>query len=298
MIFLAGEVPLAGRIIAAIRAVGMDTPILGPDAMSSPALIAEGREAVEGTVVASFFHPDEPREEVSEFVERFHAAYGVGPDLASALGYDAVWLLASAMRAARTPAPAAVAEALRRSKWRGGLGVFGSTHGVNCSIVRSSYLRCAVVSSPIPRRRPRPPRRELVVVRPRAVTVAERVAVLRAHGAGAGQIQELLRYTEPTFDLSGACRQQFPLDDEPFVAAWSHYVAESARHGTWSCLVDKLVQLRFPIAEGMSRNGAYRAATRQGDLSGAPDTGRGLCLRAPGRLQLLLHCTPAVESPF
>ena len=123
-IFLAGEVPLAGRIIAAIRAFGMDTPVLGPDAMSSSTLISEGGDAVEGTVVASFFHPDEPRDEVSEFVARFRATYDVGPDLASALGYDAVWLLARAMRVARTPAPAEVSEALHRMEWRGVTGEF------------------------------------------------------------------------------------------------------------------------------------------------------------------------------
>ena len=56
-IFLAGEVPLAGRIIAAIRAAGIDVPVLGPDAMSTPGLVDEGGGAVEGTVVASFFIP-------------------------------------------------------------------------------------------------------------------------------------------------------------------------------------------------------------------------------------------------
>lgn len=123
-IFLAGEVPQAGRIIAAIRAAGMDTPVLGPDAMSSSTLISEGGDAVEGTVVASFFHPDEPRDEVSAFVTRFRATYEVSPDLASALGYDAVWLLARAMRVARTPGPADVSQALRRTEWRGVTGDF------------------------------------------------------------------------------------------------------------------------------------------------------------------------------
>lgn len=124
VIFLAGEVPLAGRIIAAIRAAAIHTPVLGSDAMSTPGLVAEGGEAVEGTVVASFFHPDEPRKEVSEFVERFRTAYDVGPDVTSALAYDALWLLAQAMRSARTPAPADVSEALRRTEWRGVTGHF------------------------------------------------------------------------------------------------------------------------------------------------------------------------------
>lgn len=123
-IFLAGEVPLAGRVIAAIREAGIDAAIIGPDAMSSPALIVEGGAAVEGTVVASVFHPDEPRPAVRDFVRRFRARYGVDPDPASAVAYDALRLLARAMQSAGTPAPAAVAEALHSLEWRGVTGDF------------------------------------------------------------------------------------------------------------------------------------------------------------------------------
>ena len=111
-IFLAGEVPLAGQIIAAIRAAGIDVPILGGDAMSSPALIQEAGPAAEGTVVAASFHPDMPSPEVRSFVERFRQRYGTDPDPASALGYDAVRVLAAAMRQARSLTPDDIAAAL------------------------------------------------------------------------------------------------------------------------------------------------------------------------------------------
>ena len=129
------------------------------------------------------------------------------------------------------------------------------------------------------------------------MTVAERTAVFREHGAGTAEVEELLRYTEPTFDLARSRGQRFPLDDEPFVEVWSDYVAEAGLRGVWPCLRDKLVQLSFPIEDGMSRSGAYRAATRRGDLSGAPDPTRGLRLRAPAKLRLLLHWTPAGRLP-
>ncbi len=127
--------------------------------------------------------------------------------------------------------------------------------------------------------------------------IADRITVLREHGARNGEIEELLRYTDPTFDLAHAHGRRFPLDDEPFVATWSDYVAESAERGVWPCLRDKLVQLRFPIAEDIGESRAYRAATRQGNLSGTPEPSSGLCLRAPSRLRLLLHPTPAGRIP-
>lgn len=121
--------------------------------------------------------------------------------------------------------------------------------------------------------------------------------VLRKHGAANAEIDELLRYTEPAFDLTGAADRRFPLDDEPFLATWTDYEAEAAQRGVWPCLRDKLVQLRFPIADGMSRSTAYRAATRRGDLSDAPRPTDGLCLRSPNKLRLILHRTPAGRIP-
>jgi branched-chain amino acid transport system substrate-binding protein len=124
-IFLAGEVPSAGQIIAEIRRSGLEIPVFGGDAMSSPALIQVGGEAVEGTVVATFFHPGEPRPEVQAFVEAFTERYGTPPDVAAALAYDALRLVATAMRQAPTPAPPDVAAALHAlDHWPGVTGPF------------------------------------------------------------------------------------------------------------------------------------------------------------------------------
>ncbi len=123
--FLAGQPPLAGQIIAEIRKSGFGREILGGDAMSSPALPAIGGDAVEGTVVASFFHPEEPDEKVKSFVERFSERYGATPDAGSALGYDAVKLLAHGMNQAESPDPEHVTKALHEIKgWKGVTGSF------------------------------------------------------------------------------------------------------------------------------------------------------------------------------
>lgn len=122
-----------------------------------------------------------------------------------------------------------------------------------------------------------------------------RAEVLRAHGASPAEAAELLAYTEPTFRVPDPLPGPFPLPDEPFVAAWAGYAADADERGAWSALRERLVQLRFPVAAGMSASEAYRAATRRGERSW-PEDG-GVALRAPGRLLLFLHPTAAGRVP-
>lgn len=123
-IFIAGSLPEGAQIIRAAREIGIDVPIFGGDGLDSTDLIRLGGEAVEGTEVISFFHPDEPHPEVAEFNERFRARFdNRTPDTSAALGYDAIKLLADAMTRAGTTEPARVAEALRTTTgWRGVTG--------------------------------------------------------------------------------------------------------------------------------------------------------------------------------
>jgi branched-chain amino acid transport system substrate-binding protein len=137
-VFLAGEVPLAGALIRQMREAGIQAPVLGGDAMSSPALLTVGGPAVEGTVVASSFHAGEPRPEVRRFVEEFRKRYNADPDPGSALGYDAVRLLVHAMAGAATVAPDDVAATLRGVRdWSGVTGSFSFDKNGNLSTRRS-----------------------------------------------------------------------------------------------------------------------------------------------------------------
>lgn len=123
VIFLAGEVPSAGLFIAEARKDGITAPIIGGDALSSPALMQEAGAAAEGTVVGSLFHPDEPRPEVRRFSVAFQERYGARPDAGAALGYDAVQMLAQAMRAAKSTVPDSISKALHHLRdWPGVTG--------------------------------------------------------------------------------------------------------------------------------------------------------------------------------
>ncbi|PYR70367.1 MAG: hypothetical protein DMF88_03065 [Acidobacteria bacterium] len=124
-VFLAGEPPTAANMLVLIRQAGVRLPLLAGDAMSSPEVLDLAGPAAEGIVVASFFHPDEPRPEVKAFTRAFRQRYGMTPDVGSALGYDAVRLIAHAVRESGSTAPAAIAAALHATRdWQGVTGAF------------------------------------------------------------------------------------------------------------------------------------------------------------------------------
>ncbi len=141
-VFLAGEVPSAAGFVAEARRQGLTTPILGGDAMSSDALLSAGR-AADGMIVATVFHPDEPRPEVRRFADAFRGRYGVPPDAGSALGYDAVRLLVHAMREARSAAPDDVARTLHAARgWEGVTGAF--TFAANGELAERPIVKTVV----------------------------------------------------------------------------------------------------------------------------------------------------------
>lgn len=84
-----------------------------------------------------------------------------------------------------------------------------------------------------------------------------------------------------------------PLADEPFASAWRGYAAVAAREGAESVL-RKFVQLRFPIAAGVSDTEPYRAAVRRGEL---PRDAGMLALRRPNAIRIRIQQTAAGAIP-
>lgn len=110
-------------------------------------------------------------------------------------------------------------------------------------------------------------------------------------------LDALQAYIDNPFDLTGP----LVLGDEPFVAVWESYLTRSRTEGVFPVLQQALHQLRFPVRAGMQDEGAYREATRRGNLSGLAADGLfdgGVRLEAPERLRLELHPTPAGHLPI
>lgn len=124
-VFIAGRDEQSAVLINELRRQGIRVPVLGSDALATPGFLEKGGAAVEGTVIATAFHPDAPDAEVRRFNQAYERRYGSRPDVGAALGYDAVRVLAQAMREAQTTEPAQVAAAMHRlTHFRGVTGAF------------------------------------------------------------------------------------------------------------------------------------------------------------------------------
>jgi branched-chain amino acid transport system substrate-binding protein len=124
-VFIGGQDEQAALLIKELRRQGIDVPVLGSDALATPGFLRTGGAAVEGTVIASAFHPEAPVAEVQAFNQAFRKRYGTEPDVGAALGYDAVRVLAQAMREAQSAEPDKVSAAMRGLRgFRGVTGAF------------------------------------------------------------------------------------------------------------------------------------------------------------------------------
>ena len=121
--FFAGTGQDASAIMSEARHKNLNMPFLGGNGLDTRLLFEEGHQAVEGTFILSVFHVDNPNPYVQHFRARFKNAYQTEPDAWAAQGYDAVQLLAHAIRAAQSTQPAPIAEALRKmDSWYGVTG--------------------------------------------------------------------------------------------------------------------------------------------------------------------------------
>lgn len=108
---------------------------------------------------------------------------------------------------------------------------------------------------------------------------------------------ELRAYAASAFDAAavGAPRS-YPLDDELFVGAWDGWAHDAARVGAAPVLQRSLVQLQFPVAQGMSSRADYQDCTRRGIL---PPQGKHAPahLADPDGVSIHIHPTPAGRLP-
>jgi branched-chain amino acid transport system substrate-binding protein len=120
-IFLAGVTPQVAQFIREARDLGIMVPIVGGDGLDSPELLQiVGEERGNDIYVGSVFNPESSKEKVRKFVQKFKKIYGIIPDAAAAQGYDALMVLAYAIKRAGSTVPGKIADALHSIKnWKG-----------------------------------------------------------------------------------------------------------------------------------------------------------------------------------
>lgn len=118
VIFIPGYYQEAGLIIKQARGLGIDAPILGADGFDSPVLLElAGAEALNNVYFSNHYSPLAKDPKVQKFIEDYKAKYGAEPSALAALGYDAAYFLADAMkRAGSSTDSEAIKKALAETK--------------------------------------------------------------------------------------------------------------------------------------------------------------------------------------
>jgi branched-chain amino acid transport system substrate-binding protein len=93
----------AALICIQARSLDLNIPVIGGDGWEAPQLIELGGKAVEGTYYSTYFSADNVAPEVQAFVKRYQGRWNnEKPEGVSALGYDAMYLIAAAMERSGT----------------------------------------------------------------------------------------------------------------------------------------------------------------------------------------------------
>ena len=112
---------------------------------------------------------------------------------------------------------------------------------------------------------------------------------------------EILAYAKNKFvrnDSESESHYKEKFADESFVSSWHQYLKETEKISVFETLQRHLVQLRFPIAENISKNTSYRSATLQGKDTYHMPEAKGLKLRNPKGLKLQIYASLSGKIPI
>lgn len=115
-LFASGDYLESALLCVQARALGLTLPIFGGDTWDATAFVELGGRAVEGGYFTAHFSPEARDASVQSFVARFEKRYGLKPDTGMSLGYDAVMLLADAIKRAGSTDGRAIRDALAATK--------------------------------------------------------------------------------------------------------------------------------------------------------------------------------------
>lgn len=100
-IFVPGYYNEVALLAKQLKELGMKQILLGGDGWSSPDLYKIAKEAINGHYFSNHYTTESSDPKTSDFVKKFKTKYNADADVMAALGYDAVYLLAEAMKNAK-----------------------------------------------------------------------------------------------------------------------------------------------------------------------------------------------------
>nr|WP_249745374.1 ABC transporter substrate-binding protein [Mesobacillus boroniphilus] len=107
------------------RKMGIDVPFVGGNGFNSPEVIKIAGDAADGLIVATPWYGDKDDQKVQDFVKKYEEKYSKKPDQFAAQAYDALYIMAEALKKAGEADRDAVRDALAETKdFQGILGSF------------------------------------------------------------------------------------------------------------------------------------------------------------------------------
>jgi branched-chain amino acid transport system substrate-binding protein len=115
LILWTDEVPL-GLLTKQVKTLGLDFDIAGQNGLQAPDVLALSGDAIEGAISIGEYISNNPDPAVQEWVKHYHAVYGADPEVFGTIYYDAVKILADAMKRATDISGPAIQQALTQTK--------------------------------------------------------------------------------------------------------------------------------------------------------------------------------------
>jgi len=117
VIYVPGYYTECALIARQARELGIQATLLGGDGWDSPKTVEIGGKAVEGVYFTNHYSPEDQRPEVQKFIADYKAKYGgKTPDAMAVLGYDAMKMMADAIRRAGSTDGVKVRDALAATR--------------------------------------------------------------------------------------------------------------------------------------------------------------------------------------
>jgi branched-chain amino acid transport system substrate-binding protein len=117
VIYVPGYYNEVGKIVKQAREMGIKAPFMGGDGWDAPQLVdIAGKENLNNTFISNHYAADDPDPVIQKFVSAFKTKYGSAPDGFAVLGYDAMNMLADAIKRAGSADPSKIRDALEATK--------------------------------------------------------------------------------------------------------------------------------------------------------------------------------------
>ena len=126
VIYVPGYYGEVGVIAKQAKQLGITQPLLGGDGWDAPQLWELGGDALNGDYISNHYSVEDPSPAIQKFVNDFKARYKIAPDALAALGYDAMRVLADAIKRGGTTDGPKLRDAIAATKdFPGVTGVIG-----------------------------------------------------------------------------------------------------------------------------------------------------------------------------